>query len=41
VFYAILPKQKVISDKIPIAIGVYAGKEWIEDVELTFVGPNE
>ena len=40
VFFAILPQKEITGDKIPINIGVYAGEELIEEVKLTFVGPN-
>jgi cytochrome c oxidase accessory protein FixG len=41
VFFAILDRKQVTSDQIPITIGVYSGNEQIEEVELTFVGPNK
>ncbi|WP_421918079.1 cytochrome c oxidase accessory protein CcoG [Marinifilum sp.] len=40
VFFAILPKSAVKGDQIPISIGVYADQKLIEEVDLTFVGPN-
>jgi len=40
VFFAILPQKEITSDNIPITIGVFADKNLIEEVELTFVGPN-
>ncbi|RKE03606.1 cytochrome c oxidase accessory protein CcoG [Marinifilum flexuosum] len=40
VFFAILPKSEIKGDKVPINIGVYADQKLIEEVELTFVGPN-
>lgn len=40
VFFAILPKSEVTSDNTLIKIGVYAGNQLIEEVDLTFVGPN-
>ena len=40
VFFAILPQKEITSDNIPITIGVYADTRLIEEVELTFVGPN-
>ena len=40
VFFAILPMQEIKGDQIPIQIGVYADERLIEEVELTFVGPN-
>ncbi|NOU58742.1 cytochrome c oxidase accessory protein CcoG [Marinifilum caeruleilacunae] len=40
VFFAILPMQEIKGDQIPIQIGVYADDRLIEEVELTFVGPN-
>ncbi|WP_372752670.1 cytochrome c oxidase accessory protein CcoG [Labilibaculum sp.] len=40
VFFAILPKQEISSDNIPITIGVYAEERLIEEIDLTFVGPN-
>ena len=39
VFLVFLDKNKV-DGKIPITIGVYTGKKLIEEIELTFVGPN-
>ncbi|RUT79491.1 cytochrome c oxidase accessory protein CcoG [Ancylomarina longa] len=41
VFFAILSENEVSSDNIPITIGVFAGEDLIEDVQLTFVGPNK
>ncbi|BAX79608.1 cytochrome c oxidase accessory protein CcoG [Labilibaculum antarcticum] len=40
VFFAILPPKEITSDNIPITIGVYSGERLIEEVKLTFVGPN-
>lgn len=40
VFFAILPLSEVTGDNVPIKIGVYADQRLIEEVELTFVGPN-
>jgi hypothetical protein len=40
VFFAILPNEEIKGDQIPIQIGVYADQRLIEEVELTFVGPN-
>jgi cytochrome c oxidase accessory protein FixG len=40
VFFAILPLSEVKGDNVPISIGVYADQKLIEEVELTFVGPN-
>lgn len=39
VFFVFLDKDKV-DGKIPILIGVYSGEKLIEEIDLTFVGPN-
>lgn len=39
VFFVYLDRDKV-EDKIPITLGVYSGEELIEEIEVTFVGPN-
>lgn len=40
VFFAILPQKEITSDNVAITIGVFADKRLIEEVNLTFVGPN-
>ncbi|MFA9371148.1 MAG: cytochrome c oxidase accessory protein CcoG [Labilibaculum antarcticum] len=40
VFFAILPPKEITSDNIPLTIGVFTGERLIEEVKLTFVGPN-
>jgi cytochrome c oxidase accessory protein FixG len=40
VFFAILPPKEITSDNIPLTIGVFSGEQLIEEVKLTFVGPN-
>lgn len=39
VFFVYIDKDKV-NGKIPITLGVFTGDELIEEIELTFVGPN-
>jgi len=39
VFFVFLDKDKV-DGKIPITLGVYSGEKLIEEIDLTFVGPN-
>jgi len=39
VFFVFLDKDKV-EGKIPILLGVYSGEKLIEEIKLTFVGPN-
>ncbi len=39
VFFVFLDKDKV-DGKIPINIGVFTGEKLIEEIDLTFVGPN-
>jgi len=40
VFFAKFPKETIISDKTKIKIGVFAKDRMIDQVDLTFVGPN-
>jgi cytochrome c oxidase accessory protein FixG len=41
VFFIVLDKSVVTSDKIKVKIEIYSGDKEIEEVEATFVGPNQ
>jgi cytochrome c oxidase accessory protein FixG len=41
VFFIILDKSVVTSDKVEVTLEIYSGEKKIEEVEATFVGPNQ
>jgi cytochrome c oxidase accessory protein FixG len=41
VFFVILYKSNVTSDKIPLKVGIYSGDKEIDVVKATFVGPGK
>jgi polyferredoxin len=41
VFFIILDKSVVTSDKVPVRVGIFSGNKEIEVVKATFVGPGE
>lgn len=40
VFFLIVDKEKITSDKTPVRFGVYSNGKLIEEINSTFVGPN-
>jgi hypothetical protein len=40
VFFLLLDKEEITSDKLPVRFGIYSNGRLIEEISSTFLGPD-